>query len=171
MIILKTPKGWTGPKEVDGKEIENSFRAHQVPVIISENCPENIKILEDWLKSYHPEELFDENGTLLKELKELAPIGNKRMSANPNANGGILLEELRTPDFRNYEVKVEVPGDTMAQDMKELGGYVRDLVKLNEDKKNFRIFGPDEALSNRLNYVFEATNRQFNATTYKKMNF
>ena len=171
MIILKTPKGWTGPKEVDGKEIENSFRAHQVPVIISENCPENVKILEDWLKSYHPEELFDENGTLLKELKELAPIGNKRMSANPNANGGILLEELRTPDFRNYEVKVEVPGDTMAQDMKELGGYVRDLVKLNEDKKNFRIFGPDEALSNRLNYVFEATNRQFNATTYKKDEF
>ena len=123
------------------------------------------------VKKLSSRELFDENGTLLKELKELAPIGNKRMSANPNANGGILLEELRTPDFRNYEVKVEVPGDTTAQDMKELGGYVRDLVKLNEDKKNFRIFGPDEALSNRLNYVFEATNRQFNATTYKKDEF
>ena len=171
MIILETPKGWTGPKEVEGKQIEDSFRAHQVPVIISENSPQNVKLLEAWLKSYHPEELFDENGKLLPELKELAPVGNRRMGSNPHANGGKLLEELRTPDFRDYEVKVEVPGNTIAQDMKELGRYIRDVVVLNEDKKNFRIFGPDEALSNRLNYVFEKTNRQFNGITYKNDEF
>lgn len=171
MIILRTPKGWTGPKEVEGKQIEDSFRAHQVPVVISENSPENVKVLEDWMKSYHPEELFDERGSLLPELKELAPVGERRMGSNPHANGGKLLEELRTPDFREYGVKVEVPGNTVAQDMKELGRYIRDVVALNEDKRNFRIFGPDEALSNRLNYVFEKTNRQFNATTYEKDEF
>ena len=165
MIILKTPKGWTGPKEVDGKPVENSFRAHQVPIIISENSPENVALLDKWLRSYHPEELFDENGKLFPELKALTPTGNRRMGSNPHANGGILLEELRTPDFRNYEVKVDVHGDTMAQDMKELGRYIRDAISLNEDKRNFRVFGPDEALSNRLNYIFEKTNRQFNATT------
>lgn len=165
MIILKTPKGWTGPKEVDEKQIEGSFRAHQVPVVISENSPENITILENWLKSYHPEELFDANGRLLPELKELSPVGNRRMGMNPHTNGGKILEELRTPDFRNYEVEVTIPGEKIAQDMKELGSYVRDLIKLNDDKKNFRVFGPDEALSNRLNYMFDATTRQWNATT------
>lgn len=171
MIILRTPKGWTGPKEVEGKQVEDSFRAHQVPVVISENSPENVKLLEDWMKSYHPEELFDEEGRLLPELKALAPVGERRMGSNPHANGGKLLEELRTPDFREYGVKVEVPGNTVAQDMKELGRYIRDVVALNEDKRNFRIFGPDEALSNRLNYVFEKTDRQFNATTYEKDEF
>ena len=165
MIILKTPKGWTGPKEVEGKQIEGSFRAHQVPVVISENSFENIAILERWLKSYHPEELFDEEGKLLPELKELSPVGNKRMGMNPHTNGGKLLEELRTPDFREYAVDVSTPGETVAQDMKELGAYVRDLIKLNDDKNNFRVFGPDEALSNRLNYMFDSTMRQWNATT------
>ena len=171
MIILKTPKGWTGPKEVDGKPVENSFRSHQVPIVISENSPENVVLLENWLRSYHPEELFDENGTLLPELKALTPTGNRRMGSNPHANGGMLLEELRTPDFREYGVDVTMPGEVMAQDMKELGRYIRDVVALNEDKKNFRIFGPDEALSNRLNYIFEKTNRQFNATTYNSDEF
>ena len=166
MIILRTPKGWTGPKEVDGKQIENSFRSHQVPVVISDDSPENIEILENWMKSYHPEELFDENGKLLPDLKELTPTGNRRMGMNPHANGGILLEELRTPDFRNYGVDVVEPGEVMAQDMKELGAYVRDVIKLNDDNKNFRVFGPDEALSNRLNYMFDVTNRKWNATKY-----
>ena len=166
MIILRTPKGWTGPKEVDGKQIENSFRSHQVPVVISDDSPENIEILENWMKSYHPEELFDENGKLLPDLKELTPTGNRRMGMNPHANGGILLEELRTPDFRNYGVDVVEPGEVMAQDMKELGAYVRDIIKLNDDNKNFRVFGPDEALSNRLNYIFDVTNRKWNATKY-----
>ena len=164
MIILRTPKGWTGPKEVAGKMIENSFRAHQVPVVINGDL-DNLKILEDWLRSYHPEELFDESGRLVPELKELAPVGDARIGANPHANGGKLLEELRTPDFRDYAVDVEVPGSTVKQDMMELGNYIRDVVKLNEDKRNFRIFGPDEALSNRLNHMFESTNRQWNADT------
>lgn len=171
MIILKTPKGWTGPKEVDGKQIEDSFRAHQVPIIISEHSPQNVKLLEDWLKSYRPEELFDENGILFPEIQELAPVGNRRMGMNPHTNGGILLEELRTPDFRDYAVTVNTPGDVMAQDMKEVGAYIRDLIKLNEDKKNFRIFGPDEAISNRLNYVFEETNRQWNGIIYDNDEF
>ena len=161
MIILKTPKGWTGPEEVEGKMIANTFRAHQVPVVIGDK-KENLELLENWLKSYHPEELFDENGKLIPELKELAPKGNRRISANPHANGGLLLEELRTPDFRKYAVNVTKPGEVIAQDMMELGKYIRDVVKLNEDKRNFRIFGPDEALSNRLNHVFEATSRQWN---------
>ena len=161
MIILRTPKGWTGPKEVDGKMIENSFRAHQVPVVVKDE--EALKILEKWLKSYHPEELFDENGKLLPELKELAPTGDHRIGANPHANGGKLLEELRIPDFRQYGLDVKIPGSVVASDMMELGNYVRDVIKLNEDKKNFRVFGPDEALSNRLNHIFEATNRKWNS--------
>ncbi len=171
MIILKTPKGWTGPKIVAGKQIENTFRAHQVPIVISENSEENLKILEEWLRSYHPEELFDESGTLLPELKALAPVGEKRMGSNPHANGGKLLEELRTPDFKDYGVKVDYPGSTIAQDMQELGKYVRDVIKLNEDMRNFRVFGPDEALSNRLNYMFEGTSRQFNGITYPNDEF
>ena len=171
MIILRTPKGWTGPKVVEGKEIENSFRAHQVPIVPSTKVPENLTLLEQWLRSYHPEELFDENGTLLPELKALAPVGNRRMGANPHANGGKLLEDLRTPDFRNYAVPVDYPGNVVAQDMMELGRYVRDVIKLNENQRNFRVFGPDEALSNRLNHMFESTNRQFNGITLDKDEF
>ena len=171
MIILRTPKGWTGPKEVSGNVIEGSFRAHQVPVSISRENPVNLSILEDWLKSYHPEELFDDNGRFMPELQELAPIGNRRMGMNPHANGGILLKELRTPDFRNYGVNVLNPGEIDAQDMKELGTYIRDLIRLNDDNRNFRIFGPDEALSNRLNYVFDVTNRQWNAFKYDNDEF
>lgn len=159
MIILKTPKGWTGPKVVDGKQIEGTFRAHQVPVSIDKDNPTNLKLLENWLRSYHPEELFDENGTIIKEIKELAPTGNRRMGANPVANGGLLLKELKTPNFQKYAVEVPYPGEVMAQDMTELGKYVRDVIKLNEEEHNFRVFGPDETMSNRLNYVFEATNR------------
>ena len=165
MIILKTKKGWTGPKEVKGSFIEGTFRAHQVPIPISRNNPENLNILEEWLKSYRPWELFDENGRLIPELEELAPIGDHRMSANPNANGGVLLKELRTPDFKDFGINVE-RGITVAQDMKELGRYVRELIRLNEENRNFRVFGPDEALSNRLNYMFDVTNRQFMGTKY-----
>lgn len=163
MIILRTPKGWTGPKEVEGKKIEGSFRAHQVPVIVDEDHKENLEILESWLRSYKPEELFDKNGTLIKELQELAPVGEQRMGANPNANGGKLLKELNLPDFREYGVNVTEHGKIQAQDMIELGKYIKDVIKLNKEKHNFRIFAPDETLSNRLNYVFEETNRKWNA--------
>ncbi len=163
MIILRTPKGWTGPKEVDGKKIEGSFRAHQVPVIVDEDHKENLEILESWLRSYKPEELFDKNGTLIKELQELAPIGDQRMGANPNANGGKLLKELNLPDFREYGINITEHGKIQAQDMIELGKYIKDIIKLNKEKHNFRIFAPDETLSNRLNYVFEETNRKWNA--------
>ena len=166
MIILETPKGWTGPKEVNELKIEGTFRAHQVPINTSENKEESIKLLEEWLRSYHPEELFTEDGKLIPELKALAPTGDKRMGSNPHANGGKLLEELKLPDFRNYAVDVPYPGEVVTQDMKELGKYIRDIIKENEDKNNFRIFGPDEALSNRLNAVFETTNRQFNGKKY-----
>ncbi len=163
MIILETPKGWTGPKEVAGKKIENSFRAHQVPIPMDQDHPENIFILEKWLRSYHPEELFDERGKLLPEIQSILPKKNRRMGANPHANGGLLLKELRLPDFRKYGVSVPYPGETVAQDMMELGKYIKDVMKENEEAKNFRIFGPDEALSNRLNYIFDVTNRQWNA--------
>lgn len=160
MIVLRTPKGWTGPKIVDGKQVEGSFRAHQVP--ISMEKPEHLKLLSDWLLSYHPEELFDENGRLIPELKELAPKGNRRISANPIANGGCLLTDLRLPDFREYALKFDKPGSIESQDMTNLGAYVRDVFKLNREKKNFRIFGPDETASNRLNKVFEVENRTWN---------
>lgn len=162
MIILDTPKGWTGPKNVDGKDIEGTFRAHQVPIDMSKE--EHLALLEEWLKSYKPEELFDENFKLVKELKELAPKGEKRMSANPHTNGGKLLRDLRTPDFRNYAVDIPLDkrGIVKAQDMMELGGYVRDLFVLNRENKNFRVFGPDETKSNRLNKAFEVEKRAFN---------
>lgn len=161
MIVLRTPKGWTGPKVVDNKEIEGTFRAHQVPITVNAENPRNVRILEDWLKSYHPEELFDAEGHLLPELKELAPTGERRMGANPVANGGLLLRDLRLPDFRDYAVKFDVPGSVLAQDMLVLGSFVRDVVRDNEFQHNFRIFGPDETQSNRLGAVFEVTNRQF----------
>ena len=152
MIILRTPKGWTGPKVGEGQQIE---------VPISMEKPEHLQLLEAWLKSYHAEELFDETGRLIPELAELAPKGNARLGANPHANGGLLLKDLRLPDFREYGIPVE-PGKTKAQDMIELGGYIRDIFKLNEDSKNFRIFGPDESMSNRLYKVFEEQNRDWN---------
>ena len=161
MIVFRSPKGWTGPKEVDGVQIEGSFHAHQVPVSMDQ--PEHLAILEQWLRSYHPEELFDETGRLIPELQALAPEGNRRMGANPHANGGLLLKSLRLPDFRNYAVEVPAPGAVEAQDMIELGGYVRDIFRLNKEEKNFRIFGPDETMSNRLGHVFEEENRQWQA--------
>ena len=163
IIILRTPKGWTGPKEVDGKQLEGSFRAHQVPIIVNEEHKENLELLEAWLKSYKPEELFDANGTLIKELQELAPIGNQRMGMNPNANGGLLLKEINMPDFREYGIKMDKHGEVIAADMMELGSYIKDIIKLNKEKHNFRIFAPDETLSNRLNHVFDETNRKWNA--------
>lgn len=163
IIILRTPKGWTGPKEVEKKQIEGSFRAHQVPIIVDEEHKENLEILENWLKSYKPEELFDKNGTLLKELQELAPKGDQRMGSNPNANGGKLLRELNLPDFREYGINITEHGKTKASDMMELSKYIKDVIKLNKEKHNFRIFAPDETLSNRLNYIFEETNRKWNA--------
>ena len=163
MIVLRTPKGWTGPKEVDGSMIENSFRAHQVPIMMDK--PEHLGILKQWLESYHPEELFDENGRLIPELRALAPTGNQRIGANPHANGGLLLRDLRLPDFRDYELQVSQPGAVEGQDMIEMGKFVRDILKLNEDSRNFRVFGPDETASNRLNAAFEATGRDWNAET------
>ena len=167
MIILRTPKGWTGPKMINKLLVEGSFRSHQVPVVVNKEHPENLEILESWLKSYHPEELFDSNGTLKKELKALCPTGDLRMGMNKNANGGLLLDELHIPDFRKYGIEVKKPGSVKAQDMMELGVFIRDIIRLNESKHNFRIFGPDEALSNRLNHVFEATNREWNAVKYE----
>lgn len=161
MIILKTPKGWTGPKEVDGNKIEGSFRAHQVPILVDEKHPENLSKLEAWLKSYHPEELFDENGSLKAELKELAPTRDRKMGLNPHTNGGKLLKELRTPDFRKYALDIKKPGSIDASDMSEVGKYLRDVIELNQDNHNFRIFGPDETKSNRLTAVFEKTNRKW----------
>lgn len=168
MIILKTPKGWTGPKKDGNKIIEGSFRAHQVPIVVDKDHPDNLKVLESWLKSYHAEELFDENGTLRKDLRNMAPTGNYRMGMNPVTNGGKLLEELIIPDFKNYALDIKEPGEVVAQDMMELGKFIRDIVRNNEHKKNFRIFGPDEALSNRLNHVFEATYRQWNGMIVKE---
>lgn len=164
MIVFRSPKGWTGPKVVDGKQIEDSFRAHQVPITMEQ--PDHLALLEKWLKSYKPEELFDENGRLIPELEELAPKGDHRMGANPHANGGKLLRDLRLPDFKNYAVDVPTPGSVEAQDMIELGGFVRDIFKLNKEQRNFRIFGPDETMSNRLGKVFEETNRDWNADAY-----
>ena len=159
MIVFRAPKGWTGPKEVDGKQVEGSFRAHQVPIAMDK--PEHLVQLEEWLRSYHPEELFDDNGTLIPELQALAPKGQRRMGANPHANGGLLLRELRMPDFRTYEQPVPAPGAVEAQDMTVLGAFVRDIMRENMDARNFRIFAPDETASNRLSPVFEVTGRRW----------
>jgi xylulose-5-phosphate/fructose-6-phosphate phosphoketolase len=161
MIVLKSPKGWTGPKWVDGLQIEGTFRAHQVPLSDPATHPEHLKLLEEWLRSYRAEELFDAQGKLKPELAELAPQGNRRMGANPHANGGMLLRDLVMPDFRKYAVKVPSPGSVLAADAHELGVFLRDVVTLNQEQRNFRIFGPDETLSNRLGAVFEVTNRQW----------
>ena len=159
MIILRTPKGWTGPKNVDGKPVEGTWRAHQVPVADLTTKPEHLAILEDWLKSYRPEELFDESGRLIAGLADLAPKGDRRMGANPHANGGLLLKDLLMPDFRNYAVSVAKPGTQQAESTKVLGTFLRDVMKLNQRQVNFRVFGPDETASNRLDAVYEVTDK------------
>ncbi|MBV8890994.1 MAG: phosphoketolase family protein, partial [Acidobacteria bacterium] len=161
MIILRTPKGWTGPKEVDGKPVEGTWRSHQVPVADLALIPEHIKILEAWMKSYRPEELFDRNGRLIPELRELAPQGDRRMGANPHTNGGVLLCDLVMPDFRRYAVPVERPGSAYAEATRVMGALLRDVMKLNARAKNFRVFGPDETSSNRLEKLFEATAKEW----------
>ncbi|MFV0339855.1 MAG: phosphoketolase [Parachlamydiaceae bacterium] len=165
MIIMETPKGWTGPKEIDGKKVEGSWRSHQVPFSDTTDNPAHLKLLEDWLKSYRPEELFDETGKLKHELEELAPKGNRRMGMNPHANGGLLLKELRMPDFRDYALEIPSPGTVTAESAKALGGFLRDVMKLNLKTRNFRVMGPDETASNRLGALFEVTNRAFAAHT------
>jgi xylulose-5-phosphate/fructose-6-phosphate phosphoketolase len=171
MIVLRSPKGWTGPKVVDGLQIEGTFRAHQVPILVDSEHPDHVKQLESWMKSYKAEELFDENGTLIPELAELAPKGDRRMGANPHANGGVLLRDLRMPDFCVHAVNVPSPGAVDAQDTLVLGNFLRDVAKLNQDQRNFRIFGPDETLSNLLGAVFEVTNRQWEAREEKNDEF
>lgn len=164
MIILITPKGWTCPQSIDGKKTEGSFRSHQVPLSELAAKPEHIKILEKWMKSYHPEKLFDKTGKLLPELKQLAPSGDKRMGANPHTNGGKILKNLRMPDFRDYAVKVQKPAAENAEATRVMGNFLRDVMKLNMDAANFRIMGPDETASNRLSPVFEATDRVWTDT-------
>jgi xylulose-5-phosphate/fructose-6-phosphate phosphoketolase len=163
MIVLRSPKGWTGPKVVDGLAIEGTFRSHQVPLLVDSEHPDHVELLEAWMKSYKPEELFDEDGRLLPELAELAPEGDRRMGANPHTNGGTLLRDLRMPDFHVHAVTVPSPGAVDAQDTLVLGGFLRDVTKLNQERRNFRLFGPDETLSNLLGAVFEVTDRQWEA--------
>ncbi len=165
MIVFKSPKGWTGPKVVDGLQIEGTFRAHQVPLLVDAEHPDHVAQLESWMKSYHPEELFDDRGRLMPELADLAPVGERRMGANRHANGGILLRDLDMPDFRTHAVTIPAPGAVTAQDTLVLGKFLRDIVALNQDHRNFRVFGPDETLSNLLGAVFETTNRQWDART------
>ena len=167
MIVFRSPKGWTGPKEVDGNPVEDCFRAHQVPISMGPDTEKHLPILEQWVRSYHPEELFDEEGRPVDLLRSFAPKGDRRMGANPHANGGLLLRDLRTPDFRDYGVEVPAPGEVEAQDMLVLGGYVRDVMKLNLESRNFRIFAPDETASNRLHPVFEVTGRRFLGERYE----
>jgi len=161
MIILDTPKGWTGPKQVDGKRIEGTHRSHQVPLASLREKPEHLKQLEEWLRSYRPEELFDDHGRLRQELAELSPQGKRRMGANPHANGGLLLQDLEMPDFRDYAVNVPEPGAATAEGTRVLGSLIRDVMKLNLDNRNFRLFGPDETASNRLDAVYDVTPKTF----------
>jgi len=161
MIIFRSPKGWTGPKVVDGKPVEGTWRAHQVPVADLQSKPAHLKILEDWMKSYKAEELFDEKGKFIAELAELAPQGERRMGANPHANGGLLLRDLLMPDFRKYAVDVSKPGTGDAEATRVLGGFLRDVMKANIDSRNFRVFGPDETASNRLEALYEVTDKEW----------
>jgi xylulose-5-phosphate/fructose-6-phosphate phosphoketolase len=165
MIVLRSPKGWTGPKMVDGLQVEGTFRAHQVPLLVDAAHPDHVAQLESWMQSYRPEELFDGAGRLLPELAALAPKGERRMGANPHANGGLLLQDLRMPDFRIHAVTVPAPGAVAAQDTLVLGGFLRDVATANDSARNFRVFGPDETLSNLLGAVFEVTSRQWEAGT------
>ncbi len=167
MIIMRTPKGWTGPKTVDGKPTEGSWRSHQVPFGELAEKPEHLKLLEKWMRSYKPEELFDKNGTLLPELAALAPKGERRMGANPHANGGKLLRKLKLPEFQSYAVEVSKPGAVTAEATRRMGMFLRDVIKLNAEARNFRLMGPDETESNRLGNCFEVTNRQFTGEIYK----
>ncbi|MGJ0430610.1 phosphoketolase family protein [Methylobacter sp.] len=161
MVILRTPKGWTGPEVVDGVPVENTYRSHQVPLAKLAENPAHLKMLEQWLRSYKPEELFDDNGTLIQELADLAPKGERRMGANPHANGGLLLRDLKMPDFRDYAVEVKNPGAESAESVRVMGKFLRDIMKANGDQRNFRIMGPDETASNRLDAVYEATDKVF----------
>lgn len=163
MIILRTPKGWTGPKQVDGLKMEDFWRSHQVPLADMASKPEHIALLDAWMKSYKPEELFDEHGVLKAELAELAPTGVRRMGANPHANGGILLKDLSLPDFREYAVDVPKPGQALAETTRVMGRFLRDVMKLNSENRNFRVMGPDETASNRLDALFEVTDRAWMA--------
>src|SRR6202048_1872228 len=165
MIVFDSPKGWTGPKVIDGKANEGTFRSHQVPLSDPAKNPEHLRLLEGWLRSYRPEELFDQQGRLKPELAALAPSGERRMGANPHANGGMLLRDLRMPDFADYAVDVPKPGVAGIGDTHVLGRFLRDVLKLNAEQRNFRIFGPDETMSNGLEAVFETTNRQWLAAT------
>jgi len=165
MVVLRSPKGWTGPRTVDGLKVEGTFRSHQVPLLVDAEHPEHVAQLESWMRSYRPQELFDEDGRLLPELAELAPKGDRRMGANPHTNGGLLLRDLRMPDFRVHAVAVPAPGAVEAQDTLVLGKFLRDVVALNEQQRNFRLFGPDETLSNFLGSVFEVTDRQWMGET------
>jgi xylulose-5-phosphate/fructose-6-phosphate phosphoketolase len=161
MIILRSPKGWTGPKEVDGKPTEGSWRSHQVPLAELAEKPEHLKLLEKWMKSYKPQELFDRTGRLIPELSELAPKGERCMGANPIANGGKLLRDLKMPDFRDYAVAVPSPGSVTGEATRTMSAFLRDVLKLNADSRNFRVFGPDETESNRLSRLFDVTTRAF----------
>ena len=163
MIILRTPKGWTGPKEVDGKKTEGSWRSHQVPFAELATKPEHLRLLEDWMRSYRPEELFDADGAPRAELRALAPAGERRMGANPHTNGGVLLKNLLLPDFRDYAVAVPNPGAVYTEATRVMGTFLRDVMKLNEPARNFRVMGPDETASNHLDALFEATNRAWMA--------
>jgi xylulose-5-phosphate/fructose-6-phosphate phosphoketolase len=163
MIVLRTPKGWTGPKEVDGKPTEGSFRSHQVPLSEIRTRPDHLEALETWMRSYRPEELFDADGAPRAELRDQAPSGERRMGANPHANGGLLLRGLRLPDFRDYAVAVEQPAATSAEATRVLGGFLRDAMKMDAERRTLRIFGPDETASNRLGAVFEVTDRAWEA--------
>jgi xylulose-5-phosphate/fructose-6-phosphate phosphoketolase len=160
-IVLRSPKGWTGPKEVDGLPMEGTWRAHQVPLAELATNPAHLALLEEWLKSYRPDELFDADGRLVGDLATLPPRGNRRMSANPHANGGIVCQDLRLPDFRRYAVTISKPGSTSGEATRVLGEFLRDVVRLNADRRNFRVVAPDELVSNRLGAVLEATNRQW----------
>jgi xylulose-5-phosphate/fructose-6-phosphate phosphoketolase len=166
MIILQTPKGWTGPKEIDGKQVEGSWRSHQVPFTDFSKNPNRVKDLELWMKSYRPEDLFDQNGKLRRDLAELAPKGNRRMGSNPHANGGALLKELNMPNFRDYSVPVSKPGTGEVESTRILGKFLRDTMKMNMDHQNFRVMGPDETASNRLDALFEVTGRTFEGEIY-----
>ena len=163
MIVLRSPKGWTGPKTVGGVPVEGTFRSHQIPLLVDAAHPAHVALLESWMKSYRAEELFDADGRLVPELAELAPEGDRRMGANPHANGGILLRDLRMPDFRDHAVPVPAPGAVVAEDTGILGGFLREVARLNQAPRHFRIFGPDETMSNKLGAVFEVTSRQWEA--------
>lgn len=167
MIVMRTPKGWTGPHEVDGRQVEGTWRSHQVPLAELGTKPGHLQLLERWMKSYKPEELFDEKGVLIAELKELAPHGQKRMGASPHANGGLLKHDLKLPDFRQYALDINDPGTIIAESTSVMGQYLRDIIRLNADRRNFRVMGPDETASNRLAAVFEATDRVSTAEIQK----